>query len=973
MRAAKLNQVVNQLHGDGHSAAGASDHQLVLDFRTRGDHVAFAELVGRHGPMVLRVCQRVLRHDQDAEDAFQATFLVLARKAGSVRKTEALASWLHGIAHRVSLRARRDAARRRSHERETQPMRAKPGTGEADWRDAQAALDEEIRALPEKYRAPFVLCVLESKSRAEVASELGLKEGTVWSRLSQARTLLQERLGRRGIALSALLAVEALSGGAAQAVLARLVESTVRVVLSAGAVPARAAALARAVGGTMPTKKMIVVVLGLVTSGLFAFGGIFLKADGPAPLPEGQAEPNLVGTPQPVLETQKPPPAANPEDPKFAGSFSGRVNGPDGKPLAGAKVFIIPYYAEKKEAGPVRATTDAEGRFSFDAPDLTYLAQDGLAARREGILIVTKEGFAPDWFHTWGADHQGLREYWDPLKGAEVSLQLARDDVPIHGRFLDPDGKPLAGARVRIKELMIPRDRDLTAHLEHWSKASVASGFLTKVPDYLRELYRPGLIPGLTVETRTDAEGRFKLSGLGNDRLAVLSVSAPSVVDTTLEVMTRDGPAVGTFLDFNGKPTQIIHGAGFTLKLSAGRTIKGRVIDRATREPIAGMRVGLQHDAPTALTSSTYPWVTDENGRFTITGQYPLKEKQVITAVAAPGLPYQTANAELQGEAEVVIECSRGIPFHLKVVNEQGKPVEAEVTYVDVQPNEDVKRDDAHWPISQARSKPDGTYDGFVLPGPGAVLVAVGSPGYRPACVDPKAFFAPGRTDWTAEELTSAYGTRNILTTSSGYSRGSLLYQDDYEAIVLVNPPANSGPLELTATVLRDKPRQVSLIDPDGKPVEGATMLFSNGHGPELRGASFPLIRLHPDRVSRRTFVMRDRKLIAYLEARGDADTPFTVRMQPWAKLTGRLLDENGKPLNGARVSLVGDLGGYQVAANGRFELDELIPGKSYSGEIFRNISESKATGMAFEKQELKPGEVRDLGGIRLKPADKKK
>jgi DNA-directed RNA polymerase specialized sigma24 family protein len=92
-------------------------------------------------------------------------------------------------------------------------MSAKAGAGEADWREVQAALDEEIQALPERYRAPFVLCFLEGRSRAEVARELGLKEGTVWSRLSKARKLLQERLGRRGIALPALLAAAALSGG----------------------------------------------------------------------------------------------------------------------------------------------------------------------------------------------------------------------------------------------------------------------------------------------------------------------------------------------------------------------------------------------------------------------------------------------------------------------------------------------------------------------------------------------------------------------------------------------------------------------------------------------------------------------------------------------------------------------------------------------------------------------------------------
>src|SRR5947208_7242539 len=209
MHAAKFNRVARQVRAMAIAPAGGpTDRQLLQGFCARGEQAPFAELVGRDGPMVLRVCRRVLRHEQDAEDAFQATFLVLARKAGSVRKAEALASWLHGVAHRVALRAKRDAGRRRAHEREVQPMPA-GATSEADWREVQSALDEEIRALPERYRAPFVLCFLEGKSRAEAAAELGLKEGTVWSRLTQARELLRERLGRRGIALPALLAAVA--------------------------------------------------------------------------------------------------------------------------------------------------------------------------------------------------------------------------------------------------------------------------------------------------------------------------------------------------------------------------------------------------------------------------------------------------------------------------------------------------------------------------------------------------------------------------------------------------------------------------------------------------------------------------------------------------------------------------------------------------------------------------------------------
>src|SRR5690349_2292045 len=179
-----------------------TDRQLLDHDTARRDEAAFLALVTRHGPMVLRVCRRVLSHEQDAEDAFQATFLVLARNTGSIRKREALAEWLHGVAYRTAMTAKRTAARRRNHEARLTPRAAASAT----WDDVQSVLDEEIQRLPEPFRTIIVLCVLESKSAPEAAAGLGLKPGTVSSRLTRARQRLQQRLVRRGIELSALLA-----------------------------------------------------------------------------------------------------------------------------------------------------------------------------------------------------------------------------------------------------------------------------------------------------------------------------------------------------------------------------------------------------------------------------------------------------------------------------------------------------------------------------------------------------------------------------------------------------------------------------------------------------------------------------------------------------------------------------------------------------------------------------------------------
>jgi RNA polymerase sigma factor (sigma-70 family) len=157
--------VASQQHRDD------SDEQLLHAFAAGHDETAFATLVRRHGPMVLHVCRRVLGQQQDAEDAFQATFLVLARNAGSLRKKSAVAGFLHGTAYRLALHAKRAAARRRKHEKSlgalTQPRSPADPAEELSWREMRVLLDEEIARLPEKYRSVFVLCCLENLSRAE--------------------------------------------------------------------------------------------------------------------------------------------------------------------------------------------------------------------------------------------------------------------------------------------------------------------------------------------------------------------------------------------------------------------------------------------------------------------------------------------------------------------------------------------------------------------------------------------------------------------------------------------------------------------------------------------------------------------------------------------------------------------------------------------------------------------------------------
>jgi RNA polymerase sigma factor (sigma-70 family) len=173
---------------------GLGDGELLGCFLEQHEQAALAALIMRHGPMVWGVCHRLL-NQHDAEDAFQATFLVLVRKAASIVPRERVANWLYGVAHQTALQARRTAARRRAREKQVTEMPEPAVTQEDQWRELQKLLDEELSRLPDKYRGVVVMCDLEGETRSEAARHLGLPEGTVASRLARARIMLANGIG----------------------------------------------------------------------------------------------------------------------------------------------------------------------------------------------------------------------------------------------------------------------------------------------------------------------------------------------------------------------------------------------------------------------------------------------------------------------------------------------------------------------------------------------------------------------------------------------------------------------------------------------------------------------------------------------------------------------------------------------------------------------------------------------------------
>ncbi len=263
---------------DPGAAAAPLDAQLLARFAASRDEAAFALLVERHGPLVLGVCRRVLGCLQDAEDAFQATFLVLARKAGSIRDPHLLGNWLYGVASRIARKARAGVSKRQMHEKQLPLVPSLQAAPAVLDEGLSPALDEELSRLPEKYRAAVVLCYLEGKTNEEAARLLRWPTGTVKGRLARARDLLRERLVRRGLHASAVVLTTTLLAARADArpVPAALAASTVRagVGYAGGAPPASAAArLADRVTASWRRARLLgaVLALAVVTAGAAAW------------------------------------------------------------------------------------------------------------------------------------------------------------------------------------------------------------------------------------------------------------------------------------------------------------------------------------------------------------------------------------------------------------------------------------------------------------------------------------------------------------------------------------------------------------------------------------------------------------------------------------------------------------------------------------------------------------------------------
>jgi RNA polymerase sigma factor (sigma-70 family) len=685
------------------SAAGldqsaATDRELLQRFVRANDQSAFEALVHRHTSMVLGVCRRALPNVQDAEDACQATFLVLANRARDGRPgrwQESVANWLYTTARKVAANALVAARRRVQRETCAALPEATAPVDRMTGRELLVALDSALDGLPAKYREPLVLCYLEGLTRDEAATRLGIPLATLHTRIDRARKLLHTALTRAGCAMGVgllALAVTSPAGASPPALVESILTS------ASGAAPARVGELAKGVAVNGSFSK---VVLALAACAAVALGAGF-----------GTLEPTLAGQP-PTKSARAGAEKPQPQEPPAKAAakettVTGRVLGPDGEPLRGAKM-----YSARPDGLRELGTTAADGKFAVSVP-----ANAGvyLLARAEGV---------------------GLDFVFVPIESLERAVELrAVSDQAIHGRVVDTQGKPVAGASVTVVRMSIPGGK-----LDTFLTDLKLKGY----PPDSRTLWREtGLVPAVT----TDKEGKFELSGVGADRLVALHVSGPGLADTEVWVVSRKdfdpkpfteakpepGPAVpgmvGRRVNRMDLP-RAIQGADASVVVEPEKRPRGSVTDVDTGKPRAGVKVFLVRNG---LESIQRPLsaTTDAEGKYELRGA----RKATTYTVAVESDP-DTRHVGARVRADdtagyeplaIDIKVKKGVLITGKVIDTGTKKSLRGYAMIAVLPDNKFAKEypDQGLPGTvMCPTGPDGTFRAVTIPGP--VLLMGGS------------------------------------------------------------------------------------------------------------------------------------------------------------------------------------------------------------------------------------------------------
>jgi RNA polymerase sigma factor (sigma-70 family) len=948
-----------------------TDRDLLRRFARENDQAAFEALVHRHTAMVFGVCRRALPNVQDAEDACQATFLVLASKARGVRWQESVANWLYTTARKLARTARLAAERRAKREaRVAVPEVVEPVDG-MTVREWLATLDEALDNLPPHYREPLVLCYLEGLTRDEAASRLGVPPATLKVRLERGRKRLHAALTKRGCTLGVgLLALAVTSPAGASP--PRLVQSILGA--ASGSPPATVAELVKgvAVNGAF-NKAVLALAVGVVSLGV-GLGAIGVSTAGHAPRVEAnavsasaaadvRAEAALDAPPAPAA-----PPAKEGEPLPEKFTYQGRAVGPDGKPVKDAQVFLHVLSPMPQPLVP-RAKTDAEGRFSFEV-------------KRSEFDFRSYERSPTPW--RWGhliASAPGLGVAWaqEITPGKDAELKFGADG-PVKGRILNLQGEAVAGAKVRVLWVLRTQSGDLGKWQEGLKGLKDRGGGfalfgLEGLMDFA--LRRHGLDPAIPPAT-TGKDGRFTLKGVGRDRVALIRIEGEGIESRDVFVVDCPGDAISVdaFVMEGGIISAAAIRAGaqdtflgtkFDLVVSPSRLVTGVVTDVDTGKPVAGAFV-CSSQFPNGIIDRHRAWtVTDAEGRYTLRGM-PAEKGSTVRVDPPAGEPYLSITAEVPDRAglepiRLDLRIKRGVWLTGKMRDRETKePVQATVRYAADAENPNLKAIPGFTTEFSIRTRvDDGSFRMAILPARGYLSVTD---------------VVPNRERYGMGGDVPADLPENLQTKPFAISPKSV------NAIVPLDPAADAKEVNKEVLLTPGRGVSVTILGPDGEKLKGV-IASTDPYGfraDKLNEDGTLTVRGLAARQAKYVqAVCPEKKLAGRIKVTAD-DKTATLKLQPWLAMKGRIVDEDGKPIADVELQfrsirtspLDEEPTGFwykgtdlKTGKDGTYRIDGLVPGATYS--VLVKAKGQTSRGLTV-RADWKPDAVKDMGDLKPGP-----
>jgi len=782
--------------------------------------------------------------------------------------------------------------------------------------------------------------------------------------------------------------------------------------------------------------KVSLLTCGLaVLIGMSSVGGLRLASagpaitvarDAPASMEEAQsAFPNMRPVDQPTTQIPTSPLAAQSLQPpndlwksvterlSRRLHFRGRVVDPAGNGLPGASVYLFQDPIEMRHASPagilptkVRAVSGADGIFAFTMEGSEFV----VPPRYPCFIIAMADGFGPGLQKASTFERTGILESFradvigplpDDEKGEPV-VRLAKDDVPLTGRIVDAKGQPVTGADVRVLTIRVDEKHDLTRWLkavekEHADFAVESAYHSDGIPIHQ--------FPQL-MTTRTAPDGRFHLTGIGRERIVELLIAGPGIESIIVHARTRPGKTI-VVPDPIGMPNPKnwnFYGADFEHAGNPSIPIVGTVKDVDTGKPLPGVIICQRSHSwePVFRIEAFVYAVTDARGNYRLTG-VPVDKKRWVVAAPPLDQPYLCASKAIDIPANadscnVDFQLKRGIWIRGNVTDvKTGHPLQAGIEY-------SVFRDNPHaktapdfedsWPINDSYwTDRNGSYAVPGLPGRGIVSIHVD--GYEHYC------YASGVG---AEKISGAHVSRGW-----GGATGMMVYdtypntfwRDSKTALVEVNLAEEAESVQHDFQLV-SACRLVGLVlDLEGKPLTGA--FYSGFHQTSsftywrMDSEKFTINAYEPDQPRTVLFVHPEQKLAGSLILKGPQSSPLRVKLQPWGAITGRLVDQDGKPMAGALIAhyqfkepndpqegfLPTNLykkardGSHQYLnadfptdRDGRFRIEGLAPGIKYSPWVWDQKA-AEPVGELISEVTVESGETKDLGNLTLKPLER--